>query len=170
VLKRGCNEDDILPLAEFARQEGLTLRFIEFMDVGTGNGWRLESVLPAAEVLRILQRRWPLEPLAGGAPNCVASHWRYLDGAGEVGLISSVSEPFCAGCDRVRLSAEGSVYSCLFASEGLDLKGFLRTGGSDEQIAALLSARWQRRADRYSELRSEATASLPRVEMWHIGG
>jgi len=170
VLKRGVNEDDILPLAEFARNEGHVLRFIEYMDVGTGNGWRLEQVVPAREIIARLGARWPLARYHAEAPNCVAQHWRYLDGRGEVGVIASVTEPFCAGCDRARLSAEGSLYTCLFAEEGLDLKTFLRSGGSDRDLAALVGSAWKRREDRYSERRTEGTASLRRIEMFHIGG
>jgi len=170
VLRRGVNEADILPLAGFARERGYTLRFIEFMDVGTRNGWRLDSVVPAGEVAAIISRRWPMERVRKSAPDCVAQHWTYLDGAGEVGLIASVTEPFCAGCDRARLSADGSVYTCLFASQGLDLKTFLRAGATDDELAALLTARWQRRDDRYSELRGAETSALPRAEMFHLGG
>jgi cyclic pyranopterin phosphate synthase len=170
VLRRGVNEADILPLAGFARERGYTLRFIEFMDVGTRNGWRLDSVVPAGEVAAIISRRWPMERVWKGAPDCVAQHWTYLDGAGELGLIASVTEPFCAGCDRARLSADGSVYTCLFAAQGLDLKTFLRAGASDDELAALLAARWQRRDDRYSELRGAETSALPRAEMFHLGG
>jgi cyclic pyranopterin phosphate synthase len=170
VLRRGFNEADILPLAGFARDRGLTLRFIEFMDVGTRNGWRLDSVVPAAEVAAIIARKWPLERFRKDGPGCVAQHWRYLDGAGELGLIASVTEPFCSGCDRARLSADGSLYTCLFAPEGLDLKTFIRSGGSDRDLAALVEARWKRRDDRYSERRSEATRGLPRAEMYRLGG
>jgi cyclic pyranopterin phosphate synthase len=170
VLRRGVNEADILPLAGFAREHGYHLRFIEFMDVGTCNGWRLDAVVPASEVAATLSRRWPLERVWKAAPDCVAQHWRYLDGAGELGLIASVTEPFCAGCDRARLSADGCLYTCLFAAEGMDLKGFLRGGASDADLAALLTARWKRRDDRYSELRSERTCGLPRPEMFHLGG
>jgi len=170
VLRRGVNEADILPLAGFARERGYTLRFIEFMDVGTRNGWRLDSVVPAGEVAAIISRRWPMERVWKGAPDCVAQHWTYLDGAGELGLIASVTEPFCAGCDRARLSADGSVYTCLFAAQGMDLKTFLRAGATDEELAALLTARWQRRDDRYSELRGAETSALPRAEMFRLGG
>jgi len=170
VLQRGVNEADILPLAEFAREHGHILRFIEFMDVGTGNGWKLDRVVPAAEVARILASRWPLEAFHRDCPNCVAQHFRYLDGRGEVGLIASVTEPFCRGCDRGRLSAEGKLYTCLFASEGLDLRGFLRGGTPERDLAAVVENRWRRRDDRYSELRTEATTNRPRVEMFHIGG
>ena len=169
VLQRGVNDDEILNLAAFAREQGHTLRFIEFMDVGTTNGWRLESVVPATEVQRALHAHWPMEPLTTG-PGAVASEWRYRDGQGEVGLISSVTTPFCRNCDRTRLSADGHLYTCLFAAEGLDLKGFLRLGHGDADIAALLASHWKRRGDRYSELRRADTPGLPRIEMSHIGG
>jgi cyclic pyranopterin phosphate synthase len=170
VLRRGVNEADILPLAEFARGNGCTLRFIEFMDVGTRNGWRMDSVVPGAQVAALLGSRWPLEPLPAVGPLPVAQRWRYLDGRGEVGLINSVTAPFCAGCDRARLSAEGRLHTCLFASEGLDLKGHLRSGATDADLAALVRARWTRRDDRYSELRTGHTPSPPRVEMNRMGG
>jgi cyclic pyranopterin phosphate synthase len=169
VLQRGVNEADIVPLAAFARDHGHTLRFIEFMDVGTTNGWRMEAVVPAAEVHRRLHAQWPLEPLTS-PEGAVAQAWRYRDGQGEVGLISSVTTPFCRGCDRARLSADGHLYTCLFAGEGLDLKGFLRQGHSDADVAAILAAHWRRRTDRYSELRRADTPGLPRIEMSHIGG
>jgi cyclic pyranopterin phosphate synthase len=170
VLRRGVNDADILPLAGYARDHGLTLRFIEFMDVGTRNGWRMDDVIPAAEVAERIHRQWPIERFWKGARNCVAQHWQYLDGAGELGLIASVTEPFCAGCDRARLSADGSLFTCLFAAEGMDLKGFLRGGATDADLAALVEARWKRRDDRYSERRSADTAHLPRAEMFHLGG
>ena len=170
VLRRGFNESDILPLAGYARDQGFTLRFIEFMDVGTRNGWRLDSVVPALEVAETIGRRWPVERVPGPAPDCVAQHWKYRDGAGEVGLIASVTEPFCAGCDRARLSADGCLYTCLFAATGLDLKAPLRAGASDRELTALVQARWHVRDDRYSERRTEATAALPRPEMYRMGG
>lgn len=170
VLRRGVNDADILPLAGFARDKGFILRFIEFMDVGTRNGWCLDAVVPAGEVAEIINRQWPIERVHKDAPNCVAQHWRYADGGGELGLIASVSEPFCAGCDRARLSADGSLYTCLFASEGMDLKTFMRGGATDGDLAALLEARWRRRDDRYSELRSAQTRNLPRPEMYQMGG
>jgi len=148
---------------------GHTLRFIEFMDVGATNGWQLGSVVPAAEVLRLLQAEWPLEPITAD-PRGVAHRWRYADGGGEVGLITSVTAPFCADCDRARLAADGHLYTCLFAKAGLDLKTSLRAGYGDADLAALLASLWKRRADRYSELRSADTAGLPKVEMSHIGG
>ena len=169
VLQRGVNDDEILDLAAFAREQGHTLRFIEFMDVGTTNGWRLESVIPASDVHQILHAQWPLEPLIT-AHDAVARGWRYRDGKGEVGLISSVTAPFCRSCDRARLSADGHLYTCLFAGQGLDLKGFLRGGHGDAALASLLASPWRRREDRYSELRRSETSGLPRVEMSHIGG
>ncbi len=169
VLQRGVNDDEILDLAAFARERGHVMRFIEFMDVGNTNGWQMESVVPAAEVHAILHARWPLEPLHT-AQGAVARGWRYTDGQGEVGLISSVTAPFCRGCDRTRLSADGHLYTCLFAAEGLNLKGFLRGGHSDSDLASLLGFHWKRREDRYSELRRADTPGLPRIEMSHIGG
>jgi len=170
VLQRGVNEVDILPLAAFAREGGYHLRFIEFMDVGTGNGWRMDKVVPAREVAALIGARWPLDPLPAPAGNCVAQHWRYRDGQGLVGLIASVTEPFCKGCDRARLSASGTLYTCLFADRGLDLKAPLRSGASDGDLLALLATCWGSRADRYSELRAEGTPNRSRVEMFHIGG
>ena len=169
VLQRGVNDDEVLALAAFARDGGHTLRFIEFMDVGTTNGWKLDAVVPADEVFRTLDARWPLEPLAAEA-GAVATTWRYRDGRGEVGVIASVTAPFCRGCDRARLAADGHLYTCLFAGEGLDLKGFVRSGQSDADLAALLTSRWKRREDRYSELRRSDTPGLPKVEMSRIGG
>lgn len=169
VVQRGVNDDELLDLAAFAREAGHLLRFIEFMDVGTTNGWRLDSVVSAEEIRRVLQARWPLEPVDDPA-GAVARTWRYRDGKGELGLIASVTAPFCRGCDRARISAEGGLYTCLFAAEGLDLKAFLRGGHSDADLAALLAARWRRRDDRYSERRRGDTPGLPKVEMSHIGG
>ncbi len=169
VLQRGVNDDEVLDLAAFAREQGHILRFIEFMDVGTTNGWRLDAVVTAAEVHRLIHANWPLEPLTT-SEGVVARGWRYLDGKGEVGLIASVSAPFCRSCDRARLSAEGHLYTCLFAGEGLDLKGFLRGGHSDADLTSLLASHWKRRTDRYSELRSGATKGLSKIEMSRIGG
>lgn len=170
VLQRGVNEEEILPLAAFARTHGHILRFIEYMDVGSGHGWRMDRVVPAEEVARRLSERWPLARVDHDCPDCVAQHWRYRDGGGEVGLIASVTAPFCQGCDRARLSADGHLYTCLFATEGLDLKGLLRGGASEATLAALLRSRWAAREDRYSELRTEATARQPKVEMFRLGG
>jgi cyclic pyranopterin phosphate synthase len=169
VMQRGVNEQDILPLADFARREGHTLRFIEFMDAGTGNDWRLDRVVPASELARRIGEVWPLEQVPS-VGNAVAQDWRYLDGAGEIGLIASVTEPFCRGCDRARLSAAGSLYTCLFAAEGMSLRNPMRAGASDEELTQLVIHRWGMRDDRYSECRSELTEHLPRVEMHQIGG
>ena len=170
VLQRGENEAEILPLAEFAREQGHFLRFIEFMDVGTGNGWNLDRVIPAAEVAERIASRWPLEPFLSQHPNCVAQHWRYEDGRGGIGLIASVTQPFCAGCDRARLSAEGHLYTCLFAQDGLDLRAFLRQGTPDKDLLAVVESHWRRRDDRYSELRAEGTPPGAKVEMFRMGG
>lgn len=169
VVQRGVNDDEILDLAAFAREGGHILRFIEFMDVGTTNGWHLASVVGASEIRRRLEARWPLEPV-DEPTGAVARTWRYRDGGGDVGFIASVTAPFCSGCDRARLSAEGRLYDCLFAAEGLDLRAFLRGGHGDADLAALLTARWTRRDARYSEHRRDSTPGLPRVEMSHIGG
>lgn len=170
VLQRGVNEDEIEALADFARQEGHTLRFIEYMDVGTTNGWDLRAVVPASEVRARIEARWPLEAVPDPLSGRVAERWRYRDGRGEVGFIASVTAPFCGGCDRARLSAEGRLYTCLFAAEGMDLRGFLRAGHGDAEVAAALSVLWARREDRYSELRTQGTPQLPRVEMSRMGG
>jgi len=170
VVRRGHNEADIVPMARYARDNGLTLRFIEYMDVGHTNGWQLDEVLPTAEVLSRLDAELPLEPVSPRYPGEVAARWRYRDGAGEVGLISSVTEPFCTTCTRARITAEGLLYTCLFGVRGTDLRGPLRRGADDEALRRQLSDVWTRRADRYSELRSEATVALPKVEMSRIGG
>jgi cyclic pyranopterin phosphate synthase len=170
VVKRGMNETSVLPMARFFRRSGHILRFIEYMDVGTTNGWRLDDVVPAVEIIRMIEREWPLEPVDPNYRGEVASRYRYRDGAGEVGVIASVTQPFCRDCTRARLSADGELYTCLFASRGHDLRGPLRAGATDEQIAWRLRSIWSGRADRYSELRSEATPGVAKVEMSHIGG
>jgi len=170
VVKRGVNDDGILPMAEHFRGTGHIVRFIEYMDVGMSNGWRLDDVVPAGEVVKKINARFPLEPVDPNYPGEVARRWRYRDGAGEIGVIASVSRPFCGDCTRTRLSAEGSLYTCLFAVGGLDLRAPLRDGATDDDIRAVLVAAWERRTDRYSELRSEATVDLPKVEMSYIGG
>lgn len=169
VMQRGVNEDDIIPLAEYARREGHVLRFIEFMDAGSGNDWKLDRVVPSSEVAKRIHEVWPLEAIPAPG-NAVAQDWRYLDGEGEVGFIASVTQPFCQGCDRARISAEGRLYTCLFAASGMDLRDPMRAGASDEELAQLITQRWNIRDDRYSERRSELTERLPRVEMHHIGG
>jgi len=170
VVRRGLNEGAVLPLARWARDEGLVLRFIEYMDVGHSNGWRLDDVVPASEILAAIDGELPLEPLEPGYRGEVAGRYRYRDGSGEVGVIASVSRPFCGDCTRARISADGSLYTCLFAAGGTDLKGPLRGGASDEELAELISGVWRLRDDRYSELRSAATAGLPRAEMHALGG
>ncbi len=170
VVRRGLNEASILPLARWARDEGLILRFIEYMDVGTTNGWRLDDVVPADEILGLIDAEMPLEPAVANYRGEVAGRYRYRDGSGEVGVIASVTRPFCGDCTRARLSAEGSLYTCLFAATGTDLKGPLRDGETDQQLADRIASVWAVRADRYSELRSEATDRLPKVEMFALGG
>jgi cyclic pyranopterin phosphate synthase len=170
VVKRGVNDAGILPLVEFARTHGDTVRFIEYMDVGTTNGWQLDQVVPATEILDRIAAVHPLEPLKPTTPGEVASRWAYADGGGEVGVISSVTRPFCSTCTRARVSAVGELYTCLFGTAGTDLRAVLRGGGGDEELRALVAITWQSRVDRYSELRSDATRDLPRVEMSYIGG
>jgi cyclic pyranopterin phosphate synthase len=170
VVKRGVNEDSILPMARYFREHGQVLRFIEFMDVGHSNGWRLDDVVPAAEIVARVDAEMPLEPIAPNYPGEVANRYRYKDGSGEIGVIASVTQAFCAGCTRARLSADGFLYTCLFATQGHDLRRLLRDGSSDETIAAGLRSLWQARTDRYSEIRSAETVGLPKVEMSYIGG
>jgi GTP 3',8-cyclase len=170
VVKRGTNEGSIAEMASRFRDTGVVLRFIEYMDVGTTNGWRMDDVVPAAEILAAVEEHWPLVALDPLYPGEVATRYRYADGAGEVGVIASVTRPFCGACTRARVSAEGELYTCLFASKGTDLREPLRARASDEQIARLLGGVWSARYDRYSELRGEGTAALERVEMSHIGG
>ncbi|HEY7422304.1 MAG TPA: GTP 3',8-cyclase MoaA, partial [Gaiellaceae bacterium] len=170
VVKRGANDGDILALAAHFRGSGHVLRFIEYMDVGSTNGWRLEDVVGAEEIVRRISERWPLEPVAADRPDATARRWRYLDGAGEIGVVASVTQPFCGGCSRARLSAEGRLYTCLFAARGHDLRAPLRLGATDEELTEQLRALWTRRTDRYSELRTAETASLRKVEMSYIGG
>ncbi len=170
VVKRGVNEDQILEMSEHFRGTGHILRFIEFMDVGNSNGWRMEDVVPAREIRDVIHDRWPIEPLEPNYKGEVANRYRYLDGAGEVGIIASVTQPFCSDCNRVRLTADGELFTCLFARRGHDFRALLREGATDSEIADRLEAIWTDRADRYSELRSLATIDLPRVEMSRIGG
>jgi cyclic pyranopterin phosphate synthase len=170
VVKRGSNDGGIVALAERFRGTGHTLRFIEYMDVGHTNGWRLDDVVSADEIVARLAERWPLEPADAERPDDTARRWRYVDGAGEVGVIASVTKPFCGGCSRARLSAEGKLYTCLFGVKGHDLRAPLRLGASDEELSELLRGVWGRRTDRYSELRTAGTADLPKVEMSYIGG
>jgi len=170
VVRRGLNEDSVLPMARFARERGYTLRFIEYMDVGHTNGWALDEVVPANEIVAAIDAELPLEPLEAQYSGEVASRWRYRDGHGEIGLISSVTQPFCRSCTRARLTAEGVIYTCLFGTDGVDLRAPLRSGADDAALRSTLAEVWSSRADRYSELRSEATVTLPKVEMSRIGG
>ena len=170
VVKRGLNEDSILPMARFFREKGYILRFIEYMDVGSTNGWRMDDVVPAAEIIKRISAEMPLEPVDPNYPGEVAERWRYKDGGGEVGVIASVTQAFCRTCNRARLSAEGNLYTCLFAVKGHDFRTLLRNGASNEEISQLVERVWSMRTDRYSELRTENTINLPKVEMSHIGG
>jgi GTP 3',8-cyclase len=170
VVKRGANERELVPLARYFRQTGDTLRFIEYMDVGATNGWRLDDVVPAAEIVATLDGAFGLEPLDARYPGEVARRYRYRDGAGEVGVIASVTEPFCGACTRARLSADGKLYTCLFAAAGHDLRPLVRGGATTAELEEALAAIWSRRDDRYSELRAAATANPRKVEMSFIGG
>ena len=170
VLKRGENDDAILDLASWARENGHILRFIEYMDVGTTNGWRLDDVVPAMDVIETISARWPLEAAAPGYTGEVAERWRYLDGAGEIGVIASVTRPFCGDCTRARISAEGKLYTCLFSAIGHDLRDPLRAGASDADLANQVATIWGARDDRYSERRAAATDHLPKIEMFALGG
>jgi cyclic pyranopterin phosphate synthase len=170
VVKRGVNEASILPMADFARERGHVLRYIEYMDVGNTNGWRMTDVVPAGEIVAAVDAVHPLEPLAPLYPGEVANRWRYRDGAGEIGVIASVTRPFCRGCTRARLSAEGQLYTCLFGTEGHDLRAPLRSPATDEELDAVVRRIWHGRDDRYSELRTLVTLDRPKVEMSHIGG
>ena len=170
VVRRGVNEDSILPMARFFREQGHILRFIEYMDVGHSNGWRLDEVVPMREILDVIDAEMPLEGVPPLYPGEVADRFRYRDGSGEVGIIASVTEPFCGTCTRARLTAEGQLFTCLFGVRGHDLRALLRSDADDATVSERVRAIWSVRADRYSELRSEATTPLPKVEMSHIGG
>jgi cyclic pyranopterin phosphate synthase len=170
VVKRGVNDASIVPMARWARDEGLILRFIEYMDVGHSNGWRLDEVVPAAQIVATIDAELPLDIVAPNYRGEVANRWRYRDGGGEIGVIASVTQPFCGNCTRARLSADGKLYTCLFAIDGHDLREPLRNGASDDDLRTLVGRVWSVRTDRYSELRSEATTALPKIEMFAIGG
>ncbi len=171
VIKRGSNEHAILDLARHFRGTGHVVRFIEFMDVGMTNGWKMDHVVSSREIREILSKEFPLEPMEPDYKGEVASRYRYLDGQGEVGIVSSVTQPFCGDCTRLRLSADGKLYTCLYSHVGLDLRALLRAGGSDEDLGAAVRTHWQARSDRYSQERSQRNVrSLPRVEMSYIGG
>ena len=170
VVKRGLNEQSILPMARHFRGTGRILRFIEYMDVGSSNGWRLNDVVSAREIVATIDRELPLEPVDRNYPGEVAERWRYRDGSGEIGVIASVTQAFCADCTRARLSADGSLFTCLFATQGHDLRALVRSDATDAQIGDSISAIWTARDDRYSELRSEETVGLKKIEMSFIGG
>ena len=170
VVKRGVNDHTVLEMARYFRGTGHIVRFIEFMDVGTTNGWRLDDVVPGHEILELINAQFPLEPLERTYPGEVASRYGYADGTGEIGIISSVSAPFCGDCTRLRLSAEGSIYTCLFASGGTDLRELIRSGADDDAVKATLRSVWEERTDRYSEIRSDGTDGWERIEMSYIGG
>jgi cyclic pyranopterin phosphate synthase len=170
VVKRGANDDGVVAMARAFRGTGVVVRFIEYMDVGHTNGWRLDDVVPAAEVVAAIDAEYPLEPVEPGYRGEVAGRWRYRDGSGEIGVISSVTQPFCHDCTRARLSADGKLYTCLFAVRGHDLRELLRGGASDDELNTALRGIWSARTDRYSELRSAETAGLEKVEMSYIGG
>ena len=170
VVKRGLNDGSVLEMAEHFRGTGHILRLIEYMDVGTTNGWRMDDVVPAAELVEAIGAEWPLEPVEPAYPGEVARRYRYADGAGEVGVIASVTQPFCHDCSRARLSAEGRLYTCLFAAAGHDLRRRLRGDGGVEDVEAFIRRIWCRRGDRYSQLRRAETSGRPKVEMSHIGG
>jgi cyclic pyranopterin phosphate synthase len=170
VVKRGLNESSVLDIARRFRGTGHPVRFIEFMDVGATNGWRLDDVVPAAEIVRTIGAEFPLEPVEPAYRGEVAERYRYLDGAGEIGVIASVTQPFCGDCTRARISADGKLYTCLFAVQGHDLRAIVRSGAADDEIEEKIRAVWQRRTDRYSELRTNDTSALRKVEMSYIGG
>ncbi len=170
VVKKGVNDDSIVDMAKHFRGSGHILRFIEFMDVGTTNGWCLDDVVPSRDVIDRINSAFPLEPADPNYHGEVAGRWRYKDGSGEIGVISSVTQPFCATCTRARLSAEGSLYTCLFATAGTDLRAMLRDGATDQEIGAVIDGVWVARTDRYSDIRTRSTVALPKVEMSYIGG
>lgn len=170
VVQKGVNDHQVLPLAEHFRHSGHIVRFIEYMDVGTTNGWKMQHVVPAQELIEQIGRRYPIVPVDANYQGEVAKRWRYQDGGGEIGFITSVTQPFCGDCSRARLSAEGSLYTCLFANKGTDLRHLLRNGAADDYISEVLASVWKNRTDRYSELRSKNSAPLNKVEMSYIGG
>jgi cyclic pyranopterin phosphate synthase len=170
VVKRGVNDASILEMARRFRGSGHVVRFIEYMDVGTTNGWRLDDVVSAGEIVAAIDAEFPLEPVEPAYRGEVARRWRYRDGAGEIGVIASVTQPFCGDCTRARLSADGRLYTCLFGAKGHDLRALIRSGATDAEVRETIGRVWLRRSDRYSELRSDETVDLPKVEMSFIGG
>ncbi len=170
VVKKGINEHAILPMAKHFHASGKILRFIEYMDVGSTNHWQMDDVFSAKEIVDVINQELPIEPADENYKGEVAKRWRYKDGGGEVGIISSVTQPFCQSCTRARLSAEGKLYTCLFATQGKDLRHLIREGANDEHVKEVVNAIWKKRTDRYSELRTSETVLLPKVEMSYIGG
>ena len=170
VVRRGMNEHTVVDMARRFKGTGHIVRFIEYMDVGTTNGWRLDDVVPARQIVEMIDAEMPIEPIEPNYEGEVANRYRYRDGSGEIGIIASVTQPFCGTCTRARLSADGSLYTCLFATMGHDLRAAIRSGASDDDLQSMIAGVWARRGDRYSEIRSAATTSLPKVEMSYIGG
>lgn len=170
VIQRGVNEASIVDLAKYARDRGHIIRFIEYMDVGNRNGWEMDQVVPASEIVSKINDQMPLEPVAGSYRGEVAERYRYTDGVGEMGVIASVTKPFCGDCTRLRLSPEGSIYTCLFAGSGTDIRGPMRDGATDDELEGLITGVWHIRKDRYSEIRTSMTVGREKVEMYHIGG
>jgi GTP 3',8-cyclase len=170
VVQRGRNDQGILDLVDFARSHQVVVRFIEYMDVGHSNGWVRDEVVPAAEIVEKINAVYPIEPVAPASPGEVARRWRYLDGGGEIGVIASVTQPFCSDCTRARVTATGELFTCLFATHGRDLRGAIRTGASDRELADLITGVWTQRDDRYSEIRSANLLTDPRPEMSYLGG
>jgi cyclic pyranopterin phosphate synthase len=173
VVQRGVNDYTIVDLARYGKERGWIIRFIEYMDVGTLNGWRMDDVVPASEMLDRINAELPIEPVPGNYRGEVAKRFRYKDGSGEIGVITSVTQPFCGACSRLRLSPEGELFTCLFGTKGTDLRGPLRAGASDEELEAIIRSTWAARTDRYSEQRHALTDTerkTHKVEMYHIGG
>ena len=170
VVRRGLNDDSLLDIARRFRGTGHIVRFIEYMDVGSSNGWEMGHVVPAEEILATINEAWTIDPVEPNYPGEVVNRWRYSDGGGEVGVIASVTKPFCGECTRLRLSADGSIYTCLFAHAGTDLRDALRSGATDDELVETVSRVWESRTDQYSEERSGVSIGLPKVEMSYIGG
>jgi len=170
VVARGMNENEILPMVEQFRGTDVILRFIEFMDVGNTNDWQMDKVVPAKEMLALIHARHPIEPVAPTYAGEVAKRWKYRDGKGEIGVITSVTQPFCGGCNRARLTAEGKVYTCLFATRGFDLREPIRNGADVDELIVLVRNLWSARNDRYSELRSKTPVATKKIEMSYVGG
>ena len=170
VVARGMNEEEILPMVRHFRRTGVILRFIEFMDVGTTNSWQMDKVISAREILEAINREFPINPVSPTYRGEVAKRWQFADGQGEIGMIASVSEPFCGTCNRARLTAEGKIFTCLFATEGFDIRTHVRKGADVQELTEIIHQLWSNRVDRYSEIRSEQTSAMPKIEMSYVGG